>query len=51
MKKKRNEKEKKKKRKKNQNRISCQDQGVDCLSRRVCLEFKRNVVNLHFVCI
>jgi len=46
-KKRKREKEKKKKIK---NRISCRDQGVECLSPRVCLEFKGNLVNLSFEC-
>jgi hypothetical protein len=48
------EKEKKKRKRRKErkikNRISCRDQGVDCLSPRVCLEFKGNVVNLSFEC-
>jgi len=46
------EKKKRKRRKerKNKNRISCRNQGVDCLSPRVCLEFKGNFVNLSFEC-
>jgi hypothetical protein len=48
MKKKR--KRKRRKERKIKNRISCQDQGVECLSPMVCLEFKGNLVNLSFEC-
>jgi len=48
------EKEKKKRKRRKERKIKngiiCRNQGVDCSSPRVCLEFKGSVVNLSFEC-